>query len=112
MLEEDRLRLEELAIRLAEIQLWVDGLDEASFLSDPKTMAAVTMNLMVVGETARRVSHGVRKTEPNIPWRQIVNLRHRIAHSYESVDQTIVWRIVQDQIGELSDAVARMLKTP
>ena len=38
MLEEDRLRLEELATRIAQIQLWIAGLDEASFLSDPKTM--------------------------------------------------------------------------
>jgi len=112
MLEEDRLRLKEIALRVAEIQQWTGGLDEQTFLADPKSMAAVTMNIMVIGETARRLTHTVRDLEPTIPWSSIVNLRNRIAHSYESVDQGIVWRIVQEHIAALDAAVSRMLAAP
>jgi len=64
MLEEDRLRLEDLAERIAEIRLWTTDLDETSFLADAKTTAAATMNLMVIGETARRLTHAIQQQAP------------------------------------------------
>lgn len=48
----------------------------------------------IVGEAARRVSEERRARHPEIPWREIIGARNRIAHRYDQVDNDIVWQIL------------------
>jgi len=41
--------------------------------------------------------------------RQIVGLRNRVIHSYDAVDDEIVWDIVQNKLPRLQDRVAELL---
>jgi len=46
-----------------------------------------------VGEAAARVSTAFRARHPDVPWRQIIGMRHRIVHDYLDVDFDIVWDV-------------------
>jgi uncharacterized protein with HEPN domain len=50
--------------------------------------------LEIVGEAASRVPAEERKLYPEVPWRDIVDLRNRLIHGYDSVDLDVIWRIV------------------
>jgi len=50
--------------------------------------------LEIVGEAAGRVPESERFQYPAIPWKQIVGLRNRVIHGYDSVDFDILWQIV------------------
>ena len=52
---------------------------------------ALTHLLQVIGEAARRVSTGFTEQHPEIPWRAIVGMRHRVVHDYLHVDEDVVW---------------------
>jgi uncharacterized protein with HEPN domain len=33
-----------------------------------------------------------------IPWREIIGMRHRIVHDYLNVDEDVVWQVVQEDL--------------
>lgn len=70
---------------------------------------AVAMSLLLIGETARRLSDETKKRAPDVPWSAIVSLRHRIAHGYETVDHGLVWQIVRQDLPGLALAIEDLL---
>lgn len=67
------------------------------------------MYLIVIGESARALDVATLGEAPEIPWAQIVSLRNRIAHGYQSIDRATIWAIVQTHLQPLRVAVQRML---
>jgi len=59
--------------------------------------SAVERELEIVGEAV----HRLLKTNPNFSLsyaRQIVNMRNRVIHSYDTVDNVIVWKVITKDI--------------
>jgi len=63
----------------------------------------------VIGEAAAHISLDEQKQHPDIPWAQIVGLRNRLIHGYDSVDLSILWRIVKDDVPPLITALENIL---
>lgn len=109
MPDRDAARLLEIATAVDYIESFVAGLDEAAFINDSRTSAAVAMYLIVIGESARTLSDAAQSEAPEIPWPQIVALRNRIAHGYQTIDRAAIWSIATTQLAPLISAVRRML---
>lgn len=71
----------------------VNGLDRADFDADENLRLALVHLIQTIGEAARRVSDPYRVAHPQIPWTQIVGIRHKIVHDYMHVDFDIVWGV-------------------
>ena len=56
---------------------------------------ALVRLLEIIGEAATRVSEEGRARNPEIPWPQIIGLRNRLIHGYDSVDMDVLWEILQ-----------------
>jgi uncharacterized protein with HEPN domain len=54
--------------------------------------------LQIIGEAACRVSSEYRSAHPDLPWRKMMGMRHRIVHDYMEVDEDIVWDTVQKDL--------------
>lgn len=91
------------------IRSHIAGLDRAAFLGDRLRRDAVAMNFQVIGEAARNLIDTERAEAPEIPWSQIVNLRHRISHDYRTINWETVWDIIQNELDNLRAAASRML---
>lgn len=57
--------------------------------------------LEIVGEAAARVSPERRDRHSAIPWPDVIGLRSRLVHGYDSVDFDILWDIVQTDLPAL-----------
>lgn len=57
------------------IQSFVEGIDRASFNDNRKTQSAVIRQLEILGEVTKRLSDELRAQHPDIPWRQMANMR-------------------------------------
>jgi uncharacterized protein with HEPN domain len=71
---------------------------------------AVERELEIVGEAINRIL----KIEPEInisDSRRIVNLRNWIIHSYDNVDNVIVWGIIDKDLPLLKKQVSDLLET-
>lgn len=72
-------------------------LDEDRVLS-----LALVRLLEIIGEAENRISEDLRNRHPEIPWAQIISLRNRLIHGYDSVDMDILWEILQKDIPSLA----------
>jgi uncharacterized protein with HEPN domain len=74
-----------------KIEAIVAATDEGSFLKGEILPAAVLPHLTVIGEAISRLPVDLRKRHPQVPWRQIIAVRHRIVHAYFDLDWRILW---------------------
>jgi len=56
---------------------------------------ALVRLLEIIGEPAAGVSADARARRPGIPWSEIVGLRNRLIHGYDSVDFGVIWSIIE-----------------
>jgi uncharacterized protein with HEPN domain len=77
------------------------GIDKSNYDLDEKLRLALTHLVQVIGEAARRVTEDFQEKNSQIPWREIIGMRHRIVHDYLNVDEDVVWEVVQQDIPPL-----------
>lgn len=92
-----------------KIEAVVAATSEEQFLNDEVLPAAVLHHLTVVGEAIGRLSAELKGRHPEVPWRQIVAVRHRIVHAYFDLDWKILWGAAIWEIPELSRQVLGIL---
>ncbi len=81
-----------------------EDLDENRVL----TLALVRL-LEIIGEAAWRVPDEVRSASPAVPWGEIIGLRNRLIHGYDSVDLDILWQILQHDVPSLISELDRIV---
>ena len=77
---------------------FVAGLDEGLFRASDLHQSAVIRKLEVLGEAAGKVSKSFCAIHPEIPWREMTGLCHRLIHGYGDVRLDIVWRVVTETL--------------
>lgn len=50
--------------------------------------------VQTIGEAANAVSDATRRSHPEVPWRQVIDMRNLLAHGYRYVSPSIVWEVV------------------
>ena len=45
--------------------------------------------------------HEFTAAHPEIPWENIVGMRHKVVHDYLGVDEDIVWQVVIEDLPRL-----------
>ena len=93
MRRDDLVYVAHMADRIAQVRAKVAGLSRDEFDADENLRLAVTHLVQDVGEAAARLSAAFRARHPDVPWRQIIGMRHRIVHDYLDVDFDIVWDV-------------------
>lgn len=69
---------------------------------------ALVRLLEIVGEAAGRVTKETQLEQPEIPWVQIIGLRNRLIHGYDSVDKDILWQVLTNDLPNLTEALWRI----
>ena len=87
------------------------SLRDEGTIPDSILFNAVCRNLEIVGEATRKVSPDFRAAHPEIPWREMNDLRNVLIHNYEGADKDLVWAIVERDIPPLLSAVRSALET-
>jgi len=79
------------------------------YASDQRTKDAVLRRFEIIGEAAKRVSSDLRSQCPNVRWREMANMRNRVIHGYDTVDQKIVWLTIQQDLPFLCEQMEAIL---
>ncbi len=95
---------------IEKIENYIENLNYEEFSFDEKTKDAVVRNLEVLGEAANKVPKDIQEKYKEIPWSQIIGLRHRLIHGYFAIDYKIVWFIITEQLPELKEKIKEILK--
>lgn len=79
--------------------------DRDRFNRDWVVQDAVIRELEVLGEAAGHVSDEFVASHPEIPWREITGIRHKLIHDYFVLDLGIVWRTATMNVPEVGPLV-------
>ncbi len=100
-LHDDDVRMQHMLDYSNETLELVDGRNRNDLDTDRVLELALVRLIEIIGEAASRVTEKGRKSKPDIPWTQIVSLRNKLIHGYDSVDLDILWEIVKSDLPDL-----------
>jgi uncharacterized protein with HEPN domain len=66
----------------------------------------------ILGEASRKIGPEFRAAHPEIPWREMNDLRNVLIHNYEGADVDLVWGIVERDVPKLLTAIGGILGEP
>jgi uncharacterized protein with HEPN domain len=88
------MRLEDILEAVTNIEAYVAEMDFERFRQDRKTVDAVIRNIEIIGEAARHVGPEAEQALPDVPWRDVRDMRNLLMHQYFGVDLSIVWETI------------------
>lgn len=89
-----------------------DGVTSDMYEGDENLRLALTHLVQVIGEAGRHVSREFCDEHPEIPWQDIVGMRHKVVHDYLGVDEDIVWQVVTEDLPPLIASLEKIVEPP
>ena len=75
------------------------------FMGDEDLQIVVMHHVRIVGEAASKLSSDVRDAHPEIPWIDIIGMRHRIVHDYVNIKVEVLWETATERLPDLIAAL-------
>ncbi len=94
--------LNDILVNANEVREFVDGMEFEDYLADRKTQSAVERKFEIMGEALNRISRIDEELLEQIrDYRSIISFRNILAHGYDSVDERIIWGIIETHLENL-----------
>lgn len=106
------VRLRHMLDHAREAVEMVRGRAQRDLDTDRMLELALVRLVEVVGEAASQVSREDQARFASIPWPQVVGMRHRLIHGYDTVDLKVLWDTVTVDLPPLIKALERLLDPP
>src|SRR5689334_16552671 len=87
----------------------IGGIDLAAYREDLKLRRAVERCVEIVSEASRHIPDDLKASFPNEPWPEIAAIGNLLRHSYERIDDFIMWKIARRSLPQLRTAVVAMI---
>lgn len=110
MREDDLIRLRHMLDAAQETVSFARGQTRASLDQDRKLVLALVKDIEIIGEAAYQVSQATREQLTEIPWDDIIGMRHRLVHAYFDINLDILWHTVQDDRPPLVGTLRKLLR--
>jgi uncharacterized protein with HEPN domain len=88
------------------------GVTWERFQCDEVLQNALMHLLQIIGEAARKVSGEFKIAHPEVPWADIVGLRHRLVHEYFRIIPEKVWEAVERDVPGLVSILEPLVPPP
>ena len=107
--ESDVVRVRHMVDAGREAMGFCQGRSRADLDTDRMFARALVKAIEIIGEATSKVSQQTRLELPDMPWADIVTMRHRLTHSYFDIDLDIVWNTAAFDVPPLVVTLDRWL---
>jgi uncharacterized protein with HEPN domain len=104
-----KLYFEDILNAIQEVEDFIGNLSFDDFFKDAKTVRAVTMDFIVIGEAAKHVPLDIRRDYPQIPWSKIIGMKNILTHDYPAVKTEILWKTAKNRLPKLKATIEELL---
>ncbi len=66
-------------------------------------------SIEIIGEAASKISEECKNQNSIIQWIDIINMRHRLIHTYFDINLDIVWKTIIADLPELVDELREII---
>ena len=102
-------RVRDILDAIAEIREFTRDMEYETFKDDDKSIRAVEMNFIIIGEAANQIPDEIEEKYPDIPWNLMRAMRNRIVHVYFNVDEKLMWDTVQNDLPPLVPELEKII---
>lgn len=93
------------------VKNFVAGRKLSDYAADEMLRSAVERKFEIIGESLNRI----RRLDPGIllsvrDHRNIISFRNILVHGYDSVDDLIVWGVIEEDLDRLIDDLEKLLR--
>ena len=106
-----RLYLVDILDSGSAVLAFVKDLSFEEFCNDRKTSSAVIREFEIIGEAVGKIPDELKQKHPDVEWQDIKDFRNLLIHEYFGVDMEIMWKIIQENLPVLMNAVKEILQT-
>jgi uncharacterized protein with HEPN domain len=103
-------RVQDILDAIAEIRTFVGVMEFTDFQNDIKTMRAVELNFIVIGEAANAIPGEVQEAYPQIAWQLMRGMRNRLVHTYFGVSPKILWDTIRQDLPPVAESLQDILR--
>ena len=107
----DRVRLKHMLDAANDAIEFSSGESRRSFDTNRMLTLSIVKCIEIMGEAANHVSPEFQKECSDIPWSDVIAMRHRLIHGYYDVDPDIVWDTVHEDLPSLIAAIKKVLSS-
>lgn len=86
-------------------------LERAQLRAHEDVTEIILFNMMVLGEAANNISKEFAAKNPDVDWKGIASVRHKIVHDYADIDFDTIWDILQNDITDQYEKVKAVAAT-
>ena len=83
--------------------------DRAAFDADEDLRIVLQHLVQIVGEAARRVSPEFQRRHSDIPWSDVIGMRHKIVHDYMDINERLLWEVVTTELAPLVERLSHLV---
>jgi uncharacterized protein with HEPN domain len=109
MPKDDTVRLRHMLDAAQEAVAFVRARSRSDLDTDRGLVLSLQMLVIIVGEAAMQVSQARRDKIPQIPWKDVIGMRHRLTHAYMDVDLEVLWSTVTKDLPPLIKVLAGLV---
>ena len=110
MSKADQTRLQHMLDAAAEAVSFASGRSRRDLDRDRMLVLSLVKSIEILGEAASKISPDMKLECPEIPWEDLVSMRHRLIHAYFDVNLNVVWSTVERDLPQLVDALTIILR--
>ena len=107
----DEARVAHMGVYLSRIASIMQNLVQERFRDGEPETERILYNLMILGEAANNVSREFASAHPEVDFKDIAGLRHKLVHDYANIDLSRIWSILETDVPRWNVAVANLCKT-
>lgn len=105
----DKGRLLDILEYSQHVSDFLEGFTFESFKKDIRTYFAVMKSVEVIGEAAYMLTKEFKEQHKELPWPQIVAMRHVLVHGYSQVSIADLWYTAINDIPPLREQVQKYI---
>ncbi len=106
---DDRTRLRHMLDGAREAVGFARGRSRGDLDTDRMLALALVRLLEVVGEAASKITRQFQAAHPEIPWVDVIPMRHRLIHAYFDIRLDVVWETVTRDLPPLIASLEEIL---
>lgn len=104
-MQESKLYINIIIESIEKIEISMKNINYQDFLNNLNLQDATLMRLQVIGENIKKIPFKIKKRNKEINWKKFEKLRNIISHKYDSIDYSIIWSFIENNLKELKSGV-------
>lgn len=106
----DRGRIEHMLEMALNLQEAKSRHTYEEILNDRILFYGLTKMAEIIGEAAYKLTNEFRDSHPELPWKEIIGMRHLLVHGYFTISPDILWDVIQNDIPDMIPTLQKYLE--